>query len=249
MIKKILLSLLLAKSLIFAAEVNIAAAADLKFALPEIAKAYEAANKGDTVKSTFGASGKLVTQITEGAPFDLFFAADTSFPEKLKANGMAVGEIKPYAVGRVVLLTKKGSGVDVKGGLSILTSDKIKKIAIANPEVAPYGRAAVEAMKNSGVYEKVESKIVKGENVQQAATFGITGAADVALVAHSLVLQPAIAKDVEFVLVPQSAHKKMVQAYVMTKRGVDNASAKKFLAFFEGKEADAILKKYGFTLE
>lgn len=249
MIKKILLGLLIAKSLVFGGELNIAAAADLKFALADIIKAYEAANKDDTVKATFGASGKLVAQITEGAPFDLFFAADISFPEKLKANGMAIGDIKPYAVGRVVMLTKKGSGVDVKQGLNILLSDKVKKIAIANPDVAPYGRAAVETMKTSGLYDKIATKIVKGENVQQAATFGITGAADVALVAHSLVLQPTIAKDVDFFLVPQSAHKKMVQAYVMTKKGASNTSAKKFLAFFEGKEADAIMKKYGFALE
>lgn len=249
MIKKTVIGLLVAKSLIFAGEINIAAAADLKFALAEIAKAYEAANKDEKVKTTFGASGKLVTQMSEGAPFDLFFAADISFPEKLKANGMTVGEIKPYAVGRVVILTKRGSGVDVKQGLSVLLNDNVKKIAIANPDVAPYGRAAVEAMKTSGVYDKVASKIVKGENVQQAATFGITGAADVALVAHSLVLQPTIAKDVDSFLIPQSAHKKMVQAYVMTKRGGDNPSAKKFLSYFEGKEGDAVMKKYGFTLE
>ncbi len=249
MIKKILLSLLLAKSMIFAAELNIAAAADLKFALPEIAAAYEAANKDDKVKITTGASGKLTTQIIEGAPFDLFFAADTSFPEKLKASGNGVGEIKPYAVGRVVIITKKGSGIDIKQGLGALTNDKIKKIAIANPETAPYGRAAVESLKSSGVYEKVESKIVKGDNVQQAATFGITGAADVALVAHSLVLQPAIAKDVDYAVVDQKFHKKMVQAYIMTKKGSSNPSAAKFLKFFEGKEGDAILKKYGFTLE
>ncbi len=249
MIKKILLSLLIAKSMLFAGELNIAAAADLKFALADIVKAYEAANKDDRVKVTFGASGKLVAQITEGAPFDLFFAADISFPERLKANGLAVGEIKPYAVGRVVMLTKKGSGVDVKQGMNILLTDKVKKVSIANPDVAPYGRAAVEALKSSGVYDKISAKIVKGENVQQAATFGITGAADVALVAHSLVLQPTISKDVDYYLVPQSAHKKMVQAYVMTKKGADNASAKKFLAFFEGKEGDTIMKKYGFTLE
>jgi molybdate transport system substrate-binding protein len=249
MIKKLLLGIVIAKSLIFAGEINIAAAADLKFALSDIVKVYEAANKSEVVKTTFGASGKLVVQITEGAPFDLFFAADTSFPEKLKANGMAVGEIKPYAVGRVVLLTKKGSGVDVSHGLNILTSDKVKKIAIANPDVAPYGRAAVEAMKSGGVYEKIESKIVKGENVQQAATYGLTGSADVALVAHSLTLQPAIAKDIDSFLIDQKYHKKMVQAYVMTKKGADNPSAKKFLNFFESKEGDAVMKKYGFTLE
>ena len=249
MIKKLLVGLLVAKSLIFAGELNIAAAADLKFALAEIAKAYEDAYKGEVVKTTFGASGKLVAQITEGAPFDLFFAADISFPEKLKASGMAVGEIKPYAVGRVVILTKKGSGVDVKQGLNVLLSDKVKKIAIANPDVAPYGRAAVEAMKNAGVYEKVESKIVKGENVQQAATYGVTGAADVALVAHSLALQPAIAKDIDSTLIDQKYHKKMVQAYVMTKKGESNPNSKKFLEFFEGKVGDAIMKKYGFGLE
>lgn len=249
MIKKILLTLVLAKSLIFAAEVNIAAAADLKFALADIVKAYEAANKGDTVKTTFGASGKLTTQITEGAPFDLFFAANISYPEKLKAAGMTAGEIKPYAVGRLVILTKKSSGIDLKNGVSVLTSDKVKKISIANPDVAPYGKAAVEALKSYGIYEKIESKIVKGENVQQAATFGITGAADVAIVAHSLAVQPTIANQVNTYLIDAKAHNKMVQAYVMTKKGGTNPSAKKFLDFFESKEGDAVMKKYGFTLE
>jgi len=249
MIKKIVIGLLVAKSLIFAGEINIAAAADLKFALADIVKAYEAANKGETVKTTFGASGKLTTQITEGAPFDLFFAANISYPEKLKAANMTAGDIKPYAVGRLVILTKKGSGVDVKQGANILLSDKVKKIAIANPDVAPYGKAAVEAMKNLGIYNKIEGKIVKGENVQQAATFGITGAADAAIVAHSLALQPTIAKDIDSFLIPASAHTKMVQAYVMTKKGAENPSAKKFLAYFEGKDGDAVMKKYGFTLE
>jgi molybdate transport system substrate-binding protein len=249
MLKKILIGLLAAKTLIFAADINVAAAADLKFALAEIAKAYEATNKDDKVKVTFGASGKLTTQITEGAPFDLFFAANIEYPEKLKAAGMTVGEIKPYAIGRLVMLTKKGSQIDLKNGLQILTSDKIRKIAIANPEVAPYGKAAVEALKSAGIYEKVESKIVKGENVQQAATFGITGAADVAIVAHSLALQPTIANEVNTYLIDGKLHKKMVQAYVGTKRGGDNPSAKKFLEFFESKNGDAILKKYGFTLE
>ena len=198
--------------------VTIAAAADLKFALAEIAKAYEATNKDDKVKVTFGASGKLTTQITEGAPFDLFFAANIEYPEKLKAAGMTVGEIKPYAIGRLVMLTKKGSQIDLKNGLQILTSDKIRKIAIANPEVAPYGKAAVEALKSAGIYEKVESKIVKGENVQQAATFGITGAADVAIVAHSLALQPTIANEVNTYLIDGKLHKKMVQAYDGTYR-------------------------------
>ena len=249
MLKKILIGLLAAKALIFAADINVAAAADLKFALAEIAKAYEASNKDDKVKTTFGASGKLTTQIIEGAPFDLFFAANIEYPEKLKAANMTSTEIKPYAVGRLVMLTKKGSQVDLKSGLNVLASDKVSKIAIANPDVAPYGKAAVEALKSAGIYEKVESKIVKGENVQQAATFGITGAADVAVVAHSLALQPTIANEVNTYLVDAKLHKKMIQAYVMTKRGAGNPSAKKFLEFFESKNGDAILKKYGFTLE
>lgn len=249
MLKKILLGILAAKALIFASDINIAAAADLKFALAEIAKAYEATAKDDKVKVTFGASGKLTTQITEGAPFDLFFAANIEYPEKLKSAGMTSGEIKPYAIGRLVLLTKKGGQIDLKNGLQVLTSDKVRKIAIANPDVAPYGKAAVEALKSAGIYEKIESKIVKGENVQQAATFGITGAADVAVVAHSLALQPTIANEVNTYLIDGKLHKQMIQAYVATKRGGANPSAKKFLEFFESKNGDAILKKYGFTLE
>jgi molybdate transport system substrate-binding protein len=184
-----------------------------------------------------------------GAPFELFFAANIEYPEKLKAAGQTVGEIKPYAIGRLAILTKRGSGVDVKKGISILTSEQVKKISIANPDVAPYGKAAVEVLKHYGIYEKVQSKLIKGENVQQAANFGITGATDVAVVAHSLALSPTISREIEYYLIDGSAHPKMIQAYTMTKKGAANPSAKNFLAFFESKESDIILKKYGFTLE
>lgn len=249
MIKKILIALLACKALVFAGEINIAAAADLSYALKDIATMYEKSHPGDKVKISFGASGALTTQITQGAPFDLFFAANTDFPKKLQAAGLTTGAIKPYASGRLVILTKKGSGINVKKGIAILTDPSVKKISIANPQTAPYGKLSMEAFDHYKITKEIEPKIVIANNVGMAANNGIMGATDVAVASYSLVLSPKVINAVDFYLIPASAHPRLVQSYVMTKKGASNAEAAKFLAYFEGKEADTVMKKYGFVVE
>lgn len=248
MLKKILLGILAAKALIFAGEINVCAASDLKFALDEIVKNYEAKNKDEKVKVSYGSSGKFTTQILNGAPYQIFFAANIEYPQKLKTAGMTVGEIKPYAIGRLALASPKG-GLDVKKGLEILKTTSINKVAIANPEHAPYGKAAVEILHNSKTYDIIKNKLVLGENIQQTTNFVLSNAADIGIVAYSLLLSPGIADKLEGYLIPTNLHKEMKQAYVITKKGENNQAVGKFAAFFESKESDAILKKYGFTLE
>jgi molybdate transport system substrate-binding protein len=248
MIKKLILGLLVAKSLIFAGEISVCAASDLKFALDEIVKNYEAKNTGEKVKVSYGSSGKFTTQIQNGAPYELFFAANIEYPLKLKELGLIVGEPKPYAIGRLALVTQKGK-VDIKKGMDILKSAKIEKFAIANPEHAPYGKAAVEILEKSGTVSYVKSKFVLGENIQQATNFVLTGNADAGIIAYSLLLSPGVSGKLDGFLIPTNLHKEMKQAYAVTKKGEGNQGIKKFIAFFEGKESDAVMKKYGFMLE
>ncbi len=248
MIKKIVLGLLVAKTLIFAGEINVCAASDLKFALDEIVKTYEAKNKDEKVKVSYGSSGKFTTQIMNGAPYQLFFAANIEYPEKLKVAGLIASEIKPYAIGRLALVAPKGK-LDIKKGLEALKTAQINKFSIANPEHAPYGKAAVEILQNSKTYDAVKQKFVLGENIQQATNFVLSGSAEAGIIAHSLLLSPGVTDKLDGYIIPANLHKEMKQAYVVTKKGENNQDVKKFATFFEGKEADTILKKYGFTLE
>jgi len=248
MIKKLLIGILVANSLVFAGEISVCAASDLKFALDEIIKVYEAKNKEEKVKVSYGSSGKFTTQIINGAPYQLFFAANIEYPMKLKEAGQIVGEIRPYAIGRLALVTPKGK-IEVKKGLDILKSAKIEKFAIANPEHAPYGKAAVEVLERSGTLASVKSKYVLGENIQQATNFVLTANADAGIIAYSLLLSPGISDKLDSYLIPANLHKEMKQAYTITKKGENDPSVKKFVAFFESRESDVILKRYGFTLE
>src|SRR5947207_15702313 len=152
-------------------ELNIAAASDLSFVMKELAASYEK-QSGTVVKVTLGSSGNFFTQIQNGAPFDLFVAADIEYPKKLEAGGLGEpGTLYQYATGRIVLWVPAESKLDVNKGLALLTDASVRKIAIANPKHAPYGRAAVAAMTKQGIYEKVTDKLVFGENISQTAQF------------------------------------------------------------------------------
>lgn len=248
MIKRLMLGFLVLKSVVFAGEISVCAASDLKFALDEIIKLYEAGNAGERVKVSYGSSGKFTTQIMNGAPYQMFFAANIEYPQKLQAAGLTAGEIKPYAIGRLALASIKGK-VDVKKGFEALKSAAISKFAIANPEHAPYGKAAMETLQNSKTIDSVKQKFVLGENIQQTANFILSGSAEAGIIAYSLLLAPGVSGKTDFYLIPANLHKEMKQAYVVTKKGEGDLLVKKFAAFFEGKDSDAILKKYGFTLE
>lgn len=248
MIKKILFGLLAAKAIVFGGEISVCAASDLKFALDEIVKNYEAKNKDEKVKVSYGSSGKFTTQILNGAPYQLFFAANIEYPLRLKAAGQTGGEIKPYAIGRLALVAPKGK-LDIKKGLEVLKTAPIGKFSIANPEHAPYGKAAVEILQNSKTYDAVKNKFVLGENIQQATNFVLSNAADSGIIAYSLLLSPGVGEKLDSYLIPANLHKEMKQAYVVTKHGENSPLVKKFISFFESKETDVIMKKYGFTLE
>ncbi len=159
-----------------------AAASDLQSALPAIASQFEK-DSGQRVILTFGSSGNFFTQIQNGAPFDVFLSADIDYPRRLEASGQAErGSLYKYATGHIVLWTRTDSGIDVRRGLAVLVDARVRRIAIANPEHAPYGRAAVAALRHEGLYERVQGKFVLGENISQAAQFAQSGAADVGTV-------------------------------------------------------------------
>ncbi|QEM67845.1 molybdate ABC transporter substrate-binding protein [Geobacter sp. FeAm09] len=231
-----------------AGEVSITAAADLQYAMKDIIAAFEARNPGDKVNVVFGSSGKALSQIENGAPYDIFFSADIGYPQKLKKSGAAISEPKPYAIGRIVLWATKRSGIDVNKGINALFDPKVKKIAIANPLHAPYGRIAQEVMEHYKVYDKVKSKVVLGENIQQTAQFIQSGAADIGFVAYSLALSQTMSKEGNYFLLPATAHKEIIQGYVLLKPAAKNATAAKFEKFTASSEARTIFKRYGFVL-
>jgi len=242
------LSLLVTTTFAWADTANIAAASDLQYAFKEIKILCEKKYPTQTINFQFGSSGKALTQIQNGAPYDAYFAADMNYPKELKEKGFAVGDVKPYALGRVGLMTLKSSNIPINN-LSILATDKIKKIAIANPEHAPYGQAAIAALKTLGLYDKVKHKFVMGENISQATQYVQTGAADVGIIAISIAKAPIIAEEMNFGLIDAKAHPDIIQGYTLLKRGENNKAARAFISVFESSEADAIMKKYGFALK
>src|SRR6202795_1464534 len=197
--------------------VKVAAAADLKFAMGELATQFEK-RSGAKLDVTYGSSGNFLTQIQNGAPFDLFFSAESEYPKKLEAAGLTEpGTLREYAVGHMVIWTSRDSGIDAaKAGWQALLDQRVKKIAIANPEHAPYGRAALAAMKKAGIYEQVKNKLVYGENISQAAEFVQSGNAQAGIVALSLALFPAM-KNGNRWEIPVDSYLPIKQAVVLLK--------------------------------
>lgn len=232
------------------AALTIAAASDLKFALDDVVAAFKKVHPEVAVTVTYGSSGNFFAQISNGAPFDLFFSADVLYPQKLAEAGLVQPDTQfTYGVGRVVVWVPTASKLEVETrGMQVLTDPSVKRIAIANPRHAPYGRAAEAAMKRQGVYDAVAEKLVLGENIAQATQFVQTGAADVGIVALSLALSPTLKSAGRYWLIPESAHPKLEQAAVILKRTSSLAAAQAFSAFVRGSEGKAVLGKYGFQL-
>lgn len=229
-----------------AEELTIAAASDLNFAFREIVTEYEKVS-GDQVRLTLGSSGNFFVQIQNGAPFDLYFSADITYPKKLEEAGLAVsGSLYPYAIGRIVLWTGNESHLDFSKGLEVLREPTVKKIAIANPKHAPYGRAAVTAMEHAQVYERVKDKLVLGENISQAAQFVESGAADVGIIALSLALASPMQAAGHYWEIPADAHPRIEQGAVILMGGKNQEGAKAFLSFIQGAQGQAMMKRYGF---
>ena len=228
--------------------ITIAAAADLNFVFRELAAEYEKST-GDRVRLSLGSSGNFYAQIQNGAPFDLYFSADIAYPRKLEEAGLTVpGSLYPYAIGRIVLWAGKDSRLDLSKGLEILREPTIKKIAIANPKHAPYGRAAVAAMEHAQVYDRVKDKLVLGENISQAAQFIESGAADIGIIAKSLALAPPMQAAGQYWEIPADAHPPIEQGAVILTGGKNQERAKVFLSFVQGAEGQAMMKRYGFIV-
>jgi molybdate transport system substrate-binding protein len=239
---------LLAATVVHGEEVRVAAAADLKFAMTRLAEQFEK-DTGTKVYVTYGSSGNFFSQIQNGAPFDLFFSADVEYAKKLEAGGFAEqGTLYTYAVGRIVLWMPPGTKVDVaKEGWNSLLDASVHKIAIANPEHAPYGRAAVAALQKAGIYEQVKLKLVYGENISQAAQFVQSGNAQAGIIARSLVASPGMSEGKTWEI-PAEMHPSIEQAAILVNGAKNKIAARAFLNFVKSAAGREILVKYGFAV-
>jgi molybdate transport system substrate-binding protein len=230
--------------------VRVAAAADLKFALDEISEAFHRRYPDITLQVSYGSSGHFFAQLSNRAPFDMFFSADVDYPRKLIEQGLAAQDTAfSYAVGRLVIWVPRTSRIAVEHlGMQALVDPMVRKIAIANPKHAPYGRAAEAAMKTFGVYEKVREQLVYGENIAQTAQFIQTGSADIGIIALSLALAPTLKEAGRYWEVPLDAHPRIEQGGVILSWATDVAAAQDLRAFVLGAEGKAVLHRYGFFL-
>lgn len=233
-------ALLISVSAAQAGEVNVAVAANFTEPAKEIAKAFEAASGHKTVLS-FGATGQFYTQITQDAPFGVLLSADEATPKKAEAEGLAVvGSRFTYAVGTLVLWTKDAAR---PVNDEALRAGKFDKLALANPKIAPYGAAAVAALKKIGVYETLEPKFVQGANISQTLQFADSGAAEYAFVALSQVIKKG---DGAYWAVPAGLHEPILQDAVLLKKGAENDAAKAFLDFLKSPQAVKVIESFGY---
>ena len=227
---------------------RIAASANLTHALPALTEAFQSENPGIRVETSFGASGSLVAQITHGAPYDVFLSADMDYPRALIKAGQADKEsLAVFAVGQLVLWTTR-PGLDPADAAGLLQSDAVRKLAIANPDTAPYGRAARQVLQRLGLWDDLKTKLVIGENISQTAQFVDSGNADAGFVALSIVLAPKLAERGKWMLLDASWHESLEQGAVLTNRGATNPAAARFLAFLQSPAAREIFKRYGYGL-
>lgn len=227
----------------------IAAASDLNFALTDIAAQF-ARDHGERVELVFGSSGTLTRQIRDGAPFEIFLSADEQLVRELSKAGLTRNEGALYAVGRIVLFAPTGSPLKPDegfGGLArLIASGGLTRFAIANPEHAPYGRAAEAALRKHGLWTGIQPRLVLGSNISQAAQFAATGNAVGGIIAYSLALAPTVRGRGTYALIPESDHQLLRQRMVLLKRG--GAVAERFYRYLQEPAARSILTRYGFAL-
>jgi len=231
------------------AELTVAAAADLSSALQAVADSYEK-KTGVTLKLSFGASGALTQQIQNGAPFDVFFSADMDYPRQLVAAGVAdSASLYEYAIGKLVMWVPADSPLDLDHkGMNVLLAPSVRKIAIANPQHAPYGRAAVAALKHAGLYDQVSDRLVLGENVSQAAQFAESGNAQVGFVALAHAMAPTMQGKGKYWEVPADYYPALAQGVVVISESPHKKEAADFMEYIKSQEVGILLQKYGFTL-
>jgi molybdate transport system substrate-binding protein len=232
------------------ASISVAAAADLRFALDDLIAAYADQNPTVEVVPAYGSSGNFFAQIANGAPFDIYFSADIDYPRRLEAAGLAAaGSTHPYAVGRIVLWVRNDSPIDVEAlGMDALVHPAARRISIANPEHAPYGRAGVAAIRAAGLDQRVEGRLALGENVSQAAQFVQSGAAEIGVIALSLALAPTLRDEGRAYLVPDHLHPPIEQGAVILERAAHRSESERFLEYVLGPTGREVLEAYGFVV-
>lgn len=225
--------------------VAVAAAANLQLVMREIAAQFRQVEPQTEVQLSFGSSGKLNTQIQQGAPFDLFLSADLAFAQELVDKGFTLGPVTPYGAGRLVLWS---ATVDARAlQLKDLADERFARVAIANPRHAPYGMRAEEALRAEGVWEAVEKKLVFGENIAQTAQFARTGNAQVGLISLSLALDPELSSLGGYAVVPDRLHAPLLQGRVKLRRAENRPEVDRFIRFLDGPEAAALLERFGYA--
>ena len=230
-------------------QLSIAAAANLEFALDDLIKEFQGKYTATKVNVTYGVSEHFFAQLRSGAPYDLFLSADMGCPRKLAEAGLGADDIFLYAIGRIVVWVPKDSPVPVgKLGVKALLEPSVRKIAIANPEYAPYGRAAVAALKALNVYDEVASRLLYGENIVETAQFVQSGAADVGILALSLALAPQMREAGRFWQVPLDAYPRMEQGGIILKSSKNLEMARAFRDFVLGDHGREVLERCGFSL-
>ncbi len=239
--------LLLTNAASGAEPLTVAVAANVKGAFEETAMEFRM-ETGIEVQGVFGASGKIVAQVKSGAPYDVFLSADSEYPEALYKEGLAAAAPRVYVFGVLVLWTRKD--IDLGKGMAAVNDPAVAKVAIANPKLAPYGRAATQALEKAGLAKAVEPKLVYGESIGQTLQFADAGAADIAFAAKSLVIAPEMAGKGKWVEVQRGSYEPIAQAVVVLKHGAESQpdAARKFVDFLFTPKARAIFKKYGYLL-
>ncbi len=231
-----------------AQELTVAAASDLQFAMQDIAARFEKTS-GKRVKVVYGSSGNFFQQIQNGAPFDLFFSANVDYVKKLQGAGLVEeASLYQYATGKIVIWVRGESKVDLSAGVRALLDPAVRKIAIANPQHAPYGQAAVAAMKQENIYDQLADKLVTGENISQTASFVMSGSADVGIIALSLAVSPNMKGKGRYVEVPGADYPPIEQACVIVKASPRKDTAQAFLEFVKTDATKDLLRSYGFGI-
>jgi molybdate transport system substrate-binding protein len=239
--------LLVAARPVSAQPLVVAAASDLQSVFPTVAERFER-ETGGKVTLIFGSSGNFFAQIQNGAPFDLFFSADIDYPRRLEAAQLAEpGSVYEYATGRIVLWSRTDTGIDVQHGLRVLADPRVRRVAVANPEHAPYGRAAVAALRHDKVYDSVSSKLVLGENISQAAQFAQSGNAEAGIIALSLALAPALRDAGTYYRIPDAFYPPIQQGAVILRASRRKDTARQFVAFLQRPEIARLMQEFGFT--
>jgi len=228
--------------------VSVAAASDLAYAMNEIAGNFEKTT-GCAVRISTGSSGNFLTQIENGAPFDIFFSADIEYPKKLESEKLAAaGSTYLYAVGKIAFWVRNDSRLNISKGFAVLRDPSIQKVSIANPQHAPYGRAAEEALRKAGVYDAIKDRLVLGENISQAAQFVESGNADVGVLSLSLVLSPLLKGRGRTWNIPENLYSPIQQGAVVVLGSQNPRGAQQFLAFIKSPATRSLLDRYGFVL-